>query len=105
MQPGDERSGPGSGSGSLSSGSLHTLHIDQTLRHINLIIRLKHQVLVGMAFFNDAFEIDREVFTVFASDLHLAFIGKIAKPTRANNSFADGITFIRRNLLRPLALD
>src|SRR5260370_36412549 len=55
-----------------------------------------------MSFFDNALEIDIEFLPVFAGDLHLTLVRKIAKPARANDGLADRVTFIRRNFLRPL---
>ena len=45
------------------------------------------------------------VLSVLARQLHFALVGKIAETARANDRLAHGVSFVRRNFLRPLALD
>src|SRR6266478_2176097 len=78
------------------------LHVDQALWDVNLVVGHQDHVFFGMSFFDDALKIDIEFLPVFAGDLHLTFVGKVAKPARANDGLAERVTFIRRNFLWPL---
>src|SRR5207249_1573238 len=81
------------------------LHVDQTLRDVDLIVRLQNHVLFRVSFFNDALEIDRKILAIFLRHFHFTLVCEITKTARANDCLADRVAFIRGNLLRPLASD
>ena len=58
-----------------------------------------------MSFFDNMLQIDGEILSVLASDLHFALVGEVAETAGANDRLAYGISFIRRNFLRSLAFD
>src|ERR1044071_8873258 len=89
----------------LSAASVSMLHVDQALRHVNLIVWLEHEIVLGMAFFDHPLKIDSEILAVFTCDLDLAFIGEIAKAAGANDGFADREILIRRHFFGSLRFD
>src|SRR5437867_3219713 len=89
----------------LSAASVSMLHVDEPLRHVNLIVRLEHEVVLGVALFDHALKIDSEVLAILARHFHFAFVGEVAKTTGANDGLTNGEVFIRRQFLRPLCFD
>ncbi len=50
------------------------LHVNQALRHIDLVIGLKLYVFFGFSFFNHTLEIHRKFLTGLTRQFHLTFI-------------------------------
>src|SRR4051812_21055334 len=81
------------------------LEIDQFLLHEDLITGLHNDVLVSAPLFNHALEIDDYGLAILVRELDLPFVSKIAKAAGADDRLADGILFVRRDLLRTGTLD
>src|SRR6266536_6083310 len=75
------------------------LHVNQALRNVDLVIGLKLYVFFGFSFFDHTLEIHSKFLTGLTRQLHLTFVGKIAKAPGFNDRFADGVTLIGRNFL------
>ena len=64
-------SAPGGGSGTIRGRGLHRLHVDQTLRDVNLIVRLQDHIFLRAAFLDHALQIHHKILAAFAGQLSL----------------------------------
>jgi len=80
MQARDKGGGPGCRSRFFERGNLHTYMLIKALRNEDLVIGLKHDVVLGVSLLDDALKIDNEVFAIFPRHLDLALIGESPKP-------------------------
>src|SRR3978361_483876 len=81
------------------------LEIYQLLRNVNLVIGLDRNIFIRPALFDHTFEINGDGFSALAGKLDLALVGKVAEAASTNDCLADGVSFIRRNLLWSLSFD
>src|SRR5688572_22334448 len=66
IEPRDERITPRGGRRAILDRGLHRLHVDQTLRNVDLIVRLQDHIFVRAAFLDHALQIHYEILAVLA---------------------------------------
>src|SRR5438270_9615214 len=81
------------------------LHVNQALRHVDLIVRQELDVFIGLSFFDYAFAIHRKFLAILARQFHLSFVCKITEAARLTDRLTHAVTFVRGNFLWSLTFD
>src|SRR5262249_42171173 len=83
----------------------HNLEVHQSLRDIDLVIRLQHDVVLRMPLLDDSFQIYHHVMTILARDLNLSLVSKVTETTGSNDGLTHGVGLVAWNFLWTLPLN